>query len=114
MREAIEVEEMAAQPKDRTVRGYTAQERSRELDRRVRKRVVALGRLGRRLFGLNREEVSRSVGVKPCTLADWSSNWKNDRLRALPRGRTCRVLPGRSKSRAAAPVFSAWFSCSMP
>jgi hypothetical protein len=74
-----------------TPRGFERQRPERELEARVRQRVMRLGnRLSRR--GSTHADVARLADIRRSTLAMWRERWHRDKLRARPLGRPVQRL----------------------
>jgi hypothetical protein len=72
-------------------RGFDRQREVRELECRVRGRVVTFGqRLARR--GRSLRWLAWRLGFAHSTLVEWKSRWHEDRLQARPRGRPASLL----------------------
>ena len=67
-------------------RGEEVQKPVRDIERKIRKTAVAIGRWGR-LCGLTTAQSAEMIGIKPKLLYQWNSNWADDRLEAVALGR---------------------------
>lgn len=96
-----------AAPKGRRRRrGWSGQCSHRQMERVVRKGVIAFRRWTARA-GWARRKAAESLGVAPSTLADWERDWARDRMESLSRGRPPDIVdhPTRARIMAAFQVY---------